>query len=303
MALDADYLVDRRRLKRRLFLWRSLAIIALIAGVAVGVGRFSGGVHSDYIARLDVSGVIVDDAKRREALGRIAGDIKARALIVHINSPGGTVVGGEALYNAVRKIARQKPVIVVMGELATSAGYMVALAGNRIIARNGTITGSIGVIMQTTEVTGLLKILGISTDAVKSGPFKAVPSPFEPMTPEVRRVAQSLVDDTFKMFVDIVAERRNMSPGDALALADGRVYTGRLAVENKLIDGIGGEGEAIDWLEKQSKVSPGLPVRDVRIDRDVSEWVDYFGSMGRKAVFSERLTLDGLISVWHPDLR
>jgi protease-4 len=303
MSLDADYLVDRRRLKRRLFLWRSLAIIALIAGVAAGVGRFAGFAHSDYIARLDVSGVIVDDAKRRKALDRISRDVKARALIVHINSPGGTVVGGEALYNALRKFGKHKPVIAVMGELATSAGYMVALAGNRIIARNGTITGSIGVIMQTTEVTGLLKNLGITTEAVKSGPFKAVPSPLEPMTPAVRRMAQSLVDDMFKMFVDMVAERRDLSPGDALALADGRVYTGRLAVEKKLIDGIGGEGEAISWLEKQSNIPPGLPVRDVRIDRDVSEWVDYFGSMGRKAVFSERLTLDGLISVWHPDLR
>jgi protease IV len=303
MALDADYLVDRRRLKRRLFLWRTLAIIAVVAGVAAGAGRFAGYTHSEYIARLDVTGVIIDDVNRRKALDRVARDVNARALIVHINSPGGTVVGGEALFNAVRKFGRTKPVIAVMGELATSAGYMVALAGNRIIARNGSITGSIGVIMQTTEVTGLLKNLGINTEAVKSGPLKAAPSPFEPMTPEVRRVAQSLVDDMFKMFVDMVAERRKLSPEIALALADGRVYTGRLAVEKNLIDGIGGEEEAVAWLESQSNVSSGLPVRDVRVDRDVSEWVDYFGSMGRKAVFSERLTLDGLISVWHPDLR
>ncbi|NQU70596.1 MAG: signal peptide peptidase SppA [Rhodospirillales bacterium] len=303
MALDADYLVDRRRLKRRLFLWRSLAIVALVAGIAAGIGRFAGFPHTDYIARLNVAGVIVDDAKLRRALGRIARDGNARAMIVHINSPGGTVVGGEALYHEIRKVAERKPVIAVMGELATSAGYMVALAGNRIIARNGTITGSIGVIMQTTEVSGLLNKLGISTEAVKSGPLKAAPSPFEPMTPAVRRVAQSLVDDMFKMFVDMVAKRRDMSPGDALALADGRVYTGRLAVEKKLIDGIGGEGEAVDWLEKQSNLPPGLPLRDVHIDRNVTEWIDYFGLMGRKAVFSERLTLDGLISVWHPDLR
>jgi protease IV len=303
MALDADYLVDRRRLKRRLFLWRGLAIIAVIAGVAAGVGRFTGIANSDYIARVTVSGVIIDDDKRRRLLQRLARDLNARAVIVHINSPGGTVVGGEALYQAVREIARRKPVVAVLGELATSAGYMVALAGNRIIARNGTITGSIGVIMQTTEITGLLKKLGIATEAVKSGPFKAVPSPLEPMTPAVRRVAQSLVDDMFKMFVDLVAERRNISASAALALADGRVYTGRLAREKNLIDGIGGEAEAIDWLVKQSKLPPGLPVRDVRIDRDVSEWFEYFESMGRKAVFSERLTLDGLISVWQPDLR
>lgn len=302
MALESDYLVDRRRMKRRLFLWRSLAIVALVAGVAAGIGRFSGFGYTDYIARLSVTGVIVDDDKRRKALSQIARDVNARALIVHINSPGGTVVGGEALYHEIRKIAERKPVIAVMGELATSAGYMIALAGNRIIARNGTITGSIGVIMQTTEVTGLLEKLGINMEAVKSGPLKAAPSPFEPMTPAVRKVSQSLVDDMFKMFVDMVATRRGLSPADALALADGRVYTGRLAVEKKLIDGIGGEGEAIDWLEKQSKLPPGLPLRDVRIRRDVTEWAEYFGSIGRKAVFSERLTLDGLISVWHPEV-
>ena len=303
MALDADFLVDRRRLKRRLFLWRSLAIIAVIAAVAAAIGRFAGYTQSAYIARLNVTGVIVDDGKRRKALDRIARDVNASAMIVHINSPGGTVVGGEALYQAIRNIAKRKPVVAVMGEIATSAGYMVALAGNRIIARNGTITGSIGVIMQTTEITGLLKNLGIKTEAVKSGPLKAAPSPLEPMTPEVRRVAQALVDDMFQMFVDMVARRRNISRDAALALADGRVYTGRLALKKKLIDGIGGEGDAIEWLEKQSKISPGLPLRDMRIDRDVSEWIDYFGSMARKAIFSERLTLDGLISVWHPDLR
>ncbi len=306
MALDADYLIDRKRLKRGLALWRTLAIIALVAVVGTTVGRFAGFEgfgESGYIARLNVKGIIVDDDRRRAALQRVRDDNRARALIVHIDSPGGTVVGGEALYAAVRAVAAKKPVITVMGQVAASAGYMVALAGDHILAREGTITGSIGVILQATEVTGLLEKIGISTEAIKSGPLKASPSPLERMTPNARKVTQSLVDDIHRMFVDMFAERRALDRDRAVALADGRVYTGRKAVANKLIDGIGGETEAVAWLENQKKISHGLPVRDVKVRREMDELLGYLESLGRKTVFSERLTLDGLISVWHPQLR
>ena len=306
MALDADYLIDRKRLKRGLALWRTLAIIALVAVVGTTVGRFAGFEgfgESGYIARLNVKGIIVDDDRRRAALQRVRDDNRARALIVHIDSPGGTVVGGEALYAAVRAVAAKKPVITVMGQVAASAGYVVALAGDHILAREGTITGSIGVILQATEVTGLLEKIGISTEAIKSGPLKASPSPLERMTPNARKVTQSLVDDIHRMFVDMFAERRALDRDRAVALADGRVYTGRKAVANKLIDGIGGETEAVAWLENQKKISHGLPVRDVKVRREMDELLGYLESLGRKTVFSERLTLDGLISVWHPQLR
>ncbi len=180
---------------------------------------------------------------------------------------------------------------------------MVALAADRIIAREGTITGSIGVLLQTTEITGLLGKLGIATEAIKSGPLKAVPSPLEPMTPEVREITQALVDDIFSMFLRMVAERRKLTRLDAEALADGRVFTGRGAVEKRLIDGLGGEAEAIAWLEDKKGIESDLPVRDIKVERGVEEWFEYFDSLARKTMFSERLTLDGLISVWHPELR
>lgn len=303
MALEADRYFDRRRLKRRLSFWRVVGVVAVATAIIIAFGRFGASNRSSAIATLDVTSVIFDDSERSEALRNLADNEDIKALIIRINSPGGTVVGGEALYAAVRAVAAKKPVITVMGQVAASAGYMVALAGDHILAREGTITGSIGVILQATEVTGLLEKIGISTEAIKSGPLKASPSPLERMTPNARKVTQSLVDDIHRMFVDMFAERRALDRDRAVALADGRVYTGRKAVANKLIDGIGGETEAVAWLENQKKISHGLPVRDVKVRREMDELLGYLESLGRKTVFSERLTLDGLISVWHPQLR
>lgn len=303
MALDADSLVDRRRLKRQITIWRTLAIVIAVAAVAAAVGRFTGLADSDYVSRLTVSNIILHDADRIAAIERVAGDAHARALIVRIDSPGGTVVGGEALYHALRKVAANKPVVAVLGQVATSAGYMVALAADYIIAREGTITGSIGVIMQTTEISGLLSKLGITAEAIRSGPLKAAPSPFEPMTSEVRKSAQALVDDIFEMFRDMVADRRQLSPSEIATLVDGRVFSGRKAQKLRLIDAIGGEAEVRKWLETVKGIAASLPARDIREPRGVEDWVRYFTKLAQKTLFSERLTLDGLISVWHPDVR
>ncbi|MEE8622257.1 MAG: signal peptide peptidase SppA, partial [Alphaproteobacteria bacterium] len=208
MSLDADALIDRKRLKRRLGLWRALAILALVAVVVVAVGRVEGFWQKRHVARLTVSGVITDDRRRDEALARVANDSNVAALIVLINSPGGTVVGGETLYRSLQATAEKKPVVAVMGTLATSGGYMAALAADYNLAREGTITGSIGVVLQTTDLTGLLSKLGISAEAIKSGPLKAVPSPFEPLSDEAREATMAVVTDMYNMFVDMVVEQR-----------------------------------------------------------------------------------------------
>jgi len=305
MALESDYLIDRRRLKRRLALWRALAVAVAVALVVVAVERFQDGAVSGgpYVARLHVDNIIFNDRDRLDALEELAADRRARALILRIDSPGGTVVGGEALYSSLRKVAAKMPVVAVMDGVATSGGYMVALAADRIFAREATITGSIGVLFQTAEVTELLERIGIAVTSIKSAPLKAEPSPVTKLTPEARRATQALVDDMFAMFVDMVAERRDMDRATALKLADGRVYTGRMAVANRLIDAIGGEPEALQWLRTEKKVDPGLDVRDVRIHRDVEAWFDRLTGLARKTVLSERLTLDGLVSVWHPQLQ
>ncbi len=300
MSLDADALIDRKRLKRRLGWWRVLAIIAVVAAVLAAIDPFDIPWQKSHIARLAVSGIITEDRDRNAALEKIATDDNVKALILHINSPGGTVVGGEVLYRSLRQVAGEKPVVVVMGTLAASGGYMAALGGDHILAHNGTITGSIGVVLQTTDITGLLSKLGISAEAIKSGPLKAVPSPLEPLTEKVRGETLKLVMDMHGMFVDMVAERRNLSRAEALGFADGRVFTGRQALAYRLVDGIGGEKEALAWLEKEHEISKTLPVRDVRIKRERRKWLDWLTYITGKTLFSERLTLDGLVSLWHP---
>ena len=304
MALDADYLIDRRRLKRRLSFWRGLGILAVLLAALAAFGRFSDLGGSDYVARHSVNGLITDDARRHRSLAAIAGDDGARALIVRVNSPGGSLAGGEALYRSLRAVADRKPVVAVLGGVATSAGYMAAIAADRLVARRSTITGSIGVVMHMTEISGLLETLGVGAETIRSGPLKAMPSGFEKLSDDGRRVLQALIADGHAMFLELVAERRALDDASLARVADGRVLTGRQALDAGLVDAIGGETEALAWLESEKGIAPGLPVRDIgdgggRLGR----MLDRVATLGERTIFSERLTLDGLVSVWHAQLR
>ena len=302
MSLDADYLVERQRLKRRLLLWRIVALV-IIGGVALStftdIKNITGG---DHIARLNVSGILVDDLDREQALDELKSDAEVLALIVRIDSPGGTVVGGEDLFRQLRRISAKKPVVAVFGNLGTSGAYMTALGADRIFAREGSITGSIGVILQSADVTGLLEKLGVKSISVKSSPLKAQPNPLESFSKDARKVTEALIQDLYSMFVDIVAKRRDMEPARARALADGRVFTGRQGVKVGLIDAIGGEEEARVWLSDVRKIGLTVPVRDVRTSKEKKIWRFLLEGIFGKTLFSERLTLDGPISLWHPGL-
>ena len=303
MTHESDILVDRRRLKRGLVLWRVLAVVALVATVVAVFARFDDLALRDHVARISVEGLIVADPATIEALGDVADNARVKALIVRIDSPGGTFVGGESLYRALRRVAEQKPVIAVMGTVATSAGYMTAIAADRIFAHEGTITGSIGVMVQTTDITGLLGKLGVTAEAIKSSPLKATPSPLEPLTDEARAAAKSLIDDMHALFIAMVAERRGLDAARARELADGRVYSGRQALQIDLVDAIGDETEARSWLAETKGIPQDLPVREVEAERPGEKWLPNLESLAGKMLFSERLILDGLVSVWHPDLR
>jgi len=303
MSLDPDYVVERRQLKRRLTFWRVVGIIAIVAAVVAAAGRFDLIAHRDHVARIAIDGLILDDKARDEALAEVAGDKKTRALLVKIDSPGGTYVGGEALYQTLRRVAAKKPVVAVMGTTATSAGYMTALASDHIVARASSLTGSIGVIMQTADITGLLEKLGIKPETVKSGALKAQPNPMERFTPEARKATEAVVKDFYDMFVSLVAERRSLAKAKVLELSDGRVFSGRQALAQGLVDQIGAEPEARKWLQETHKIADSLPVKDVEVKHEDEPWRDLLGSMVGKVLFSERLRLDGVLSVWHPDLR
>src|SRR5215469_5653302 len=266
MSLETDLLLDRRRLKRRLFVWRSLTVIAVLAAVVValrGAHVAVGGVH---LERLTISGIISDNRKLNEAINKLADNGSVKALIVAIDSPGGSVAGGEGLHDAIARVAAKKPVVAVMGGIAASAGYMIAVPAERIFAREATLTGSIGVLLEIGEVSGLLSKIGISSDAIVSGPLKDQPSFTKPISPEGRQVLQALVTDMYDQFVSMVASGRHMDPARVRELADGRAYTGHQALGLGLVDQIGDEHDAREWLARTKGVSADLPVDDLSTD-------------------------------------
>jgi len=300
--MDTDAFIDRKQLKKRLVIWQISAISAMVGIVIFLIGNFSSIRNSDHIAVLKISNIIVDDATRSKALINVAKDKSIKALIVHIDSPGGTVVGGEALYLHLREVAENKPVVAVISNLATSAGYMAAIATDRIFARQSSITGSIGVIIQTTDITVLLKKLGIKAESIKSAPLKAQPNPLEPMNENTRLATRLVVKDIFNMFINMVVVRRKMDKEKVKELADGRIYTGRQAVRNGLIDAIGGEKEALNWLSTAKSINSQLPLKLMRFNQKTGFFEKILKRFIGNILISDRLRLDGLVSLWQPNL-
>jgi protease IV len=317
MALDAESVIDRRRLKRRLTAWRIAAVVLglLLFGALLLSDQGAGGPGGilPHVARITVSGLITDDRKMSELIDKVAKAEQVKAVILDINSPGGTTTGGEAMYDAVRRLAEKKPVVAVCGTLATSAAYIVALATDRIFVYGNTITGSVGVIFQWAEVTELLHTLGIKVEEVKSGPLKAVPSPFQPIDERGRAVTEEMVQDAKGWFLDLVGDRRKIEPRSVPGLTDGRIYSGRQAVELKLVDQIGDERAAMSWLTKEGKVPAGLKIVDWKPTQESAGLFGWlFQSLaasiglsveriaGIAGQISATLKLDGLVSVWHP---
>lgn len=271
MSITPDYLIERRQIKSSLLIWK-LAAIILIAIVFLLVGKDFApkevlpiNSNEDYIASVLIDEIILEDEKRDKKLKKIIDDSHIKALIVNVNSPGGTVVGSEKIYNILRKISEKKPVVIVMGTMAASGGYLISLGGDYIISHNGTITGSIGVILQTAEVTDLAQKLGIKFNNFKSGELKAVPNPTEKLTEAVRVAIMENIEDTYNFFLELVSERRNLPIEEVKKLADGRVYSGRQALKLKLVDAIGSEDTALKWLQEVKKINANLLVKDYQL--------------------------------------
>jgi protease-4 len=316
-VIEAETVIERRRLRRRLTAWRLAAVVLavfVIALVMAGNQQLAGsGSFLPHIARVSVSGLITDDQKMLELLDKVGKSSQVRAVILDINSPGGTTTGGEAMYDAIRRLAEKKPVVAVCGTLATSAAYIVALATDRIFVYGNTITGSVGVIFQWADVSELMRTLGVKVEEVKSGPLKAVPNPFEPTDEKGRALAAEMVQEAKVWFVDLVGRRRNLEPAAVPGLTDGRVYSGRQALALKLVDEIGDERAAKRWLQKERDVTPGLSVVEWKPKSESGGiWGWLFGSIASSlgiaagnfaSLFgqvSEGLRLDGLVSLWHP---
>ncbi|MFT3988916.1 signal peptide peptidase SppA [Aestuariivirga sp.] len=308
---DAELIVDRRRMKRRLMFWRIAAVLIALAGLIAWFGQMDFDRYRDHIARIRIDGTITGDQPTLDLLSQLENAKAVKAVIIHIDSPGGTTAGSEAIYEEIRDIAKVKPVVAVMDTVAASGGYITAIAADHIVARGNTITGSIGVIFAFPEISKLLDTLGIKMEEVKSAELKAEPTPYKPMSDKVRAVTNEMIQDSFAWFKGLVAERRKIDPAQVDILADGRVYTGRQAVANHLVDELGGEEKAIDWLKTEKKIADGTPVLDwsaksnsessglgFSIANGVIRALGFEGFRER----AESARLDGLLVLWHPDL-
>src|SRR4051812_12018972 len=322
MSLDSDVIVDRRRMRRKLTFWRVAAVVvAIVAIVTVGVLATPGGRQtltvSGSIARVTIEGLIRSDSERVEALSRLEKS-SAAAVIVHINSPGGTTSGSEQLYDALVRLKAKKPLVVVVDGLAASGGYITALAADHIVAQQTSLVGSVGVLIQYPNFTELMKTVGVKVEEVKSTPLKAAPNGFEPTSPEARAALDALVKDSYAWFRGLVKERRKMDEGLLEKVADGRVFTGRQAVDLKLIDQLGDEKTAVAWLVANKNVKSNLPVREFKLSPRFGDLtflrtaaslaLDAFGLSGvaRQVEQSglvqgiENLGLDGMLALWRP---
>jgi protease IV len=311
MAGLVDDMIDRRALRRKLSFWRIIALAIAAAAVigiaALGMKKFGTGT-GDHIARIPIDGTILNDRELVQRIIDASDDDNVKAMIIAIDSPGGTTVGGEVLHEAVIKAKAKKPVVAEVATMAASAGYMIAAATDHIVARESSIVGSIGVLVQMPNVSGLMQKIGVSVDEVKSSPLKAEPSMLNPTTPDELAMIDRLIRDSYNWFVDLVVADRKMTRAEVLALADGSIFTGRQAKANKLVDALGGEDQIRAYLK----------TRDIADDLDILNWEapaqEPFGIFGSgaqslgiapaaleqfmRATGSDALFLDGLVSVW-----
>jgi protease-4 len=318
--LFADYLAERRILLRKLSYWRIAAFAALILGIAVAGLRLLGPDASlgftPHIARFAIEGVITGDRETLKLIQKIEDSKTAEAVLITIDSPGGMTSGAEQLYDAIRRLSAKKPTVAVIGSMAASGGYIAALGADRIVSLGNALVGSIGVLVQYPNFAKLLDTVGVKMEDVKSSPLKASPSGYEPTSPEARAALAALVSDSFTWFKSLVKERRVMTDEQLQTVADGRIFTGRQGKELNLVDGLGGEREAIAWLQQEKNVPKGLPVRDWKQERTLehlgilsfsaraTEILGLGGlslALNRAANVAQEHILDGLLSIWQID--
>jgi protease-4 len=320
MTFTSDAMIDRRRLRRKLGVWRLAAIGALGVAALVAVGKFSGASAPDkltpHIARLSLEGVIIGDKDTIQLIKDI-GDSQAKAVLLTINSPGGTTTGAEKLYEELRLLSAKKPVVAVLGTLAASGGYIAAAAADEIVAQGNSLVGSIGVLIQFPNVSKALETIGVKMEEIKSSPLKAAPNGFEPTSPAARAAIADLIEDSYVWFKNLVKDRRKMTDAELAKVSDGRVFTGRQALPMKLVDLLGGEREAIAWLETNKDIAKKLPVRDWKKQRSIERLglMQGAAALARAAGLGplasaldeadrqvQRSNLDGLLAIWQGSL-
>lgn len=316
--MSADSLVERRRLRRSRSFWRIASILLLVLGVAALLATVTGVAEritgrGEHIARVQLDGFISLDEPFLTLLEELGEDDDVRGVVLRINSPGGVAVAGEAIFAALRDLNETKPIVAVIDGLGTSAAYLAASASEHIVARNGSIVGSIGVLMQFPDVSGLLDHIGVTMHEVRSGELKAQPSVFAPPSEEALAALDALISDNFDWFVAQIEERRGLSEATIRGF-EGTVFTGSRALDLGLVDAIGGEGAGIAYLAQAHGLDSEMDVLDRSPDRPL-DWTGApamailgFGRDGGQLSIDatalreslrDAMLLDGIMSLWH----
>jgi len=265
-----------------LVLFVSVFFYTYLTGGETGVLTLVGG---DGVGVVVVEGAINESRGTIQSLKRFGDSERIKGVVVRINSPGGGVVPTQEIYEEIGKLKKKKPVFASLGGMATSGGYYIASACHQIVANPGTLTGSIGVIIQLANVEGLMQKLGLEGYNVKSGPYKDIGSSLRPLSPEGRAILQSVVDSVHGQFVRAVASGRSMEVSKVRELADGRIYSGEQAKELGLVDSLGNMDDAIDLVSKRAGIE-GVPQVIYSRAREKNWWERLLFSL-----FSEQLDM------------
>ena len=310
-------MIDRRRLRKKLSWWRLLALAAAGVAMVTAVVRISGADSADkltpHIAKLSLQGLITGDNDTIDLIKKVGKSQQAKALLVTIDSPGGTTTGAERIYEELRRVNEKKPVVAVVGAVAASGAYIAALASDAIVAQGNSLVGSIGVLFQYPNLHKLLETTGVKVEEIKSSPLKAAPNFFEPTSEAARAAVASLVADSYAWFKDLVKTRRRLDDAELAKVSDGRVFTARQGVPLKLVDLLGGEREAVNWLETKKGLAKNLPVREWKNESKLQKLglvdgaatvarvagLESFASLLDRFASAERnASLDGLLVIW-----
>ncbi len=251
----------------------------------------------NFIAKITVEGIIKDRNDILEQLKSLDNDANVKGLITVINSPGGTYVGSKEIHESIKNLSKKIPTVAYMREMATSGGYLVSLSSDRIFGNEATITGSIGVILQTANISQLLDKLGINPVIIKSGDLKAVPNPTEEIDEKKLNYLKDIIQKMQIEFLNLVKKSRDISSSTIELVSDGRIVTGKQAKDLKLIDEVGTENDALLWLKKEAGLDDDVRVKDLSIQSDITK-VFNLNFLKKKINYFNQNFYNGFFAIW-----
>ena len=257
--------------------------------------------NESFVAKVSIQGIIQDRKDILDQLEELNENNNVKGLLTIVNSPGGTYVASKEVHDSIRNISKKIPTVVYMKEMATSGGYLASLGSDKIYGNEGTITGSVGVILQTADISELLEKLGISPIIIKSGELKAVPNPVEKIDETKKLYLEDMIKTMQKEFLQLVKEKRKISDNTLKLVSDGRIFTGKQAKDLNLIDEVGSEKDALNWLKEEAGVEDDIKVKDLSLQSDITRILN-LSFLKKKFNYLNQNFYNGFFAIWTPGI-